>query len=499
MRRRGRRSGAGKTLGLLALLGVAGIAGVCLGRAWLIPSSQIEEEPAPAYDPPASVVDRLAGAIRFPTISNADPALTDEVAFEGLRAYLVRAFPRAHVTLKREVVNGSLLYSWIGTNDDLPPALLMGHLDVVPVAAGTENDWVHPPFAGVFDGTHIWGRGSMDDKVTVLGVMEAVEALLVEGFRPARTFYLAFGHDEEVGGARGAVEIARILQGRGVRLGFLLDEGPGLLAGTEPDIGAPLAQIGISEKGYLTVELVARGETGHASCPPAHTAVGRIARAITRIEDNPAPLHLPAAERARLTALASQLPFWRRAVYANLWLTEPFLLWWEAREGAAAPYRTTRAATMIQGGVKDNVLPSEARATVNIRLRPGQTSHEAIEVLAGIIDDPEIAIKTVIASEPSATVPMESRGYQVLHRSIREVFPDVVVVPKLVTGATDSRHYAAVSEASFRFMPMSITPADFGRYHGTNERLAAENYKEIIRFYRRLIMNLNGDWTLGAR
>jgi len=165
--------------------------------------------------------------------------------------------------------------------------LLMAHMDVVPVEAATESSWHQPPFSGRVAEGFIWGRGAMDDKASVMGLLEAVEHLLESGFEPQRTVYLAFGHDEEIGGNSGAAKIAGLLQSRGLELEYVLDEGLNIFNGIVPGISAPVALIGVAEKGYLTLQLTAESPGGHSSAPPEHTAITVISRALQRLEGRP--------------------------------------------------------------------------------------------------------------------------------------------------------------------------------------------------------------------
>src|SRR5437667_5196232 len=280
-------------------LGVLGL--VVLGNALRFRSRQLAVAPAPAMGLDADVAGRLAAALRLRTVSNQDPANLPRDEFLALHRQLEAAFPLVHRTLRREsVADLSLLYTWAGSEPGLPPLLLLSHLDVVPVDPATASSWTHAPFAGEIAEGYVWGRGALDDKVGVVGLLEATERLLAAGFRPRRTVCLAFGHDEEVGGGRGATSIARLLADRKVAPEFVLDEG---LAVTEDIVGgisAPVALIGIAEKGYLSVELVVESEGGHSSTPPRETAVGILAAAIHALEHHPAPATIARSEERRV-------------------------------------------------------------------------------------------------------------------------------------------------------------------------------------------------------
>lgn len=458
----------------------------------------VAETPVPAaaaFTAPAGAAERLAEAIRIPTISHEDSARFDAAAFAQLHELLRARFPRVHGALRREVVGGySLLYTWPGTEPPLPPLLLMGHMDVVPVEAGTEARWPRPPFSGSVEGGWIWGRGALDDKASVLGTLEAVEMLLAEGFAPRRTVLLAYGHDEEVGG-QGAEQIAALLRGRGVRPWMVVDEGGVIGQGLMPGVTRPTALIGIAEKGFVSVELTARAEGGHSSMPPRHGSIGRLAAAIQRLESSPMPARLDGAALQLFGRVGPEMPFAQRAVFANLWLTRPLVI--RTLEGAPssnAMIRTTTAPTIFQAGTKDNVLPSQARAVVNFRILPGDSVAGVVAHVRRVVDDTAVHVRAMegFSSEPSPVSRTDGEPYRVLERSVRQAAPDAVVAPYLVVGGTDARHYHAMSDGVFRFLPVRVTPDDLDRIHGTGERIAVRDYAAGIRFYRQLLVNASG-------
>jgi carboxypeptidase PM20D1 len=482
-----------KRIGLAFLLGLVLLLTVLLVRTARFTSRQLPSEPAAQLPVDATAAaERLAGSLRFRTISYEDPGQREEEQFAALRDYLQASFPRVHGALGREMVGqGALLYTWPGSDPALRPILLMGHLDVVPVEPGTEAQWTHPPFAGRIADGYIWGRGAMDDKLGVLGVLEAAELLLAQGHQPRRTVYLAFGADEEVGGAEGAARIAALLASRGVELELVLDEGGALTTGTVPGVTAPVAVVGIAEKGSLSIELIATAEGGHSSMPPRQTAVGITSRAIQRLEERPFPGGITGPTREMFDYVGREMGFGPRIVFANLWLFRPLV----ERQLAASPttdatLRTTTAATIFQAGVKENVLPSSARAVVNFRLRPGDSAAGVLERVREVVDDPRVELRLLgEGSDPSPVSPTDSPSWTLLQRTIRQVFPDAVVAPYLVVGATDARHFSALSPSIYRFLPLRLGPGETARLHGTDERISVENYAEAVRFYAQLMLN----------
>lgn len=452
-------------------------------------------EPAPVQ-PPLDL-DRaaatLADIIRVPVISTA-AGEADTAALDRLHALLAEKFPLTHATLTLEHVNGeALLFTWHGSDPTLPPLLLAAHQDVVPVEAGTEGDWRHPPFAGDIADGYIWGRGTLDDRSSLVAILEAVEGLLKEGIQPRRTLYLAFGQDEEVSGHAGAQQIAAVLRARGVRLDMAVDEGGLIGRGVIPGTGVPTAMVAVGEKGYATFKLEARYEGGHSSMPKPDSAATLLAAALLKVRNASPPPRLTPATRALLTTLAPDMPPLNRVVVANLWLTAPLVETMMAQSpAAAATLHTTYAPTVIRAGTKDNVLPQTAQALVNARLMPGDTVAAAGDRLRRAIADDRVAVSLESPDEAQDAPPVSDfngRQFAVLRRTINQVSPDAVVVPMITTGATDDRYYADIAAATLRFFPARYTPADLARLHGTNERIGVENYGEVIRFYRQLIIN----------
>ena len=472
--------------------GLAVLVAVMLVNTWRLPAPPaVATRPLPAPPDLEAASRRLADAVRIPTVSYAVPAAGAPDPFPAFHRMLETSFPRLHAALRREVVGGdSLLYTWQGSDPALAPILLTAHMDTVPVEPGTEGHWTHPPFAGTIADGYVWGRGTLDMKHAVMATCEAVEHLLADGYRPRRTILLAFGHDEELGGAHGAASIEAVLAQRGVHAWFSLDEGLAIIDGFIPGATRPIAQIGLAEKGILSLALTAHAEGGHASMPPPWTAVGRVARAVTRVEQAPMPASLDGPGGTSVRAMAPALPFAMRFALANTWLLGPAV----ERKLSASPVtnallRTTTAPSVIEGGTKDNVLPAEARAIVNFRLAPGDTMAAVKAHTVAAIDDPAVAVSQygTVANDASPVADARAPGYGLIAAAIARVAPNALVTPGLVLAATDSRHYGRVSDAAFRFLPVRLTPADVTRIHGTDERISVRNYGELIAFYEELI------------
>lgn len=429
------------------------------------------------------IAERLAGAIRFETVSPEDPADFRGEPFDRLEAYLRQTYPGVFAALSLEHVNGyTLLLRWEGSDDTLPPALFMSHTDVVPVSEAAAEKWSQPPYGGVVSEGYVWGRGALDVKTGVIFWLEAVEALLAEGVKPVRTVYLAFGHDEEIGGTQGAKRVAELLAERGIRLAMLFDEGGFMIEGHPLVPDKVAAMVTTAEKAYMNVRLRARGVSGHSSMPPRSTAIGRLARAIERVESNPMPARITMPVREMLEAAAPYQSFGRRFAFDNLWLTGPFVKNAFMKDDLnRALLQTTFAATLISGGVKANVIPELAEALVNVRILPGDTHDDVIAHLEEVIDDPEIEVLGERWGTSAPPASASGPAFQLAAEAVLEEIPEAVVLPGLVPGATDTRHFGDVADEVLRFVPMQLEISERSGAHGRDERILIEPLARSVR------------------
>jgi len=433
---------------------------------------------------------RLSGAIQFKTVSSQDPSEIDYEQFRLLQEHLEKAFPVVHSALDKKVIGEySFLYVWKGTDTQKKPILLLAHQDVVPAE---DIGWEYPPFSGTVAAGYIWGRGALDDKSAICGPMEAIEYLIKEGFKPARSIYLAVGHDEEIGGSDGAGKIAEYLKSQGLQFEYVLDEGLVVTQGIVPGVSAPAALVGTAEKGYLTLELIAEGEGGHSAMPPPQTMVGILATAIDKLQNNPFPIRMSGPTGDLFEYLGPEMKFPNNMVFANMWLFGPVVKGKLSVSPATnATIRTTMAPTMFQGSTKENVLPTQARAAVNFRLLPGDTVQSVTEQVQKIIDDPRVVVRSSAhpGVEPSPISSAETWSFGIMNKTIRDVMPDVVVAPSLVVVTTDCKYYVELSPSIYRFLPQRLSGEDLTRIHGLNERISIDNYGEFINFYIQLMRN----------
>jgi carboxypeptidase PM20D1 len=432
----------------------------------------------------------LSDTIRCQTISTQN---LNEVNWEPwlqLHKVLKKNYPYLHkVLLRKEINHYSLLYTWPGQDQSLKPILLAAHLDVVPAEKDTLSEWKNLPFEGVIKDGFVWGRGALDMKGHLVTILEAVEYLIREGYSPKRTIYLAFGHDEEVYGWHGAVQIAKYLEQKGIKLAAVLDEGGNLIDELFPGMKLPMALVGIGEKGFLTLNISAKGKPGHSSAPPRQTAIGIVARALALIDDHPMQARLDMLKPA-MEKVGYGLPLFRQVMLANSWLfKKPLLNWLQKNVQLNAQIRTTSAATMINGGVKDNILPICAQAKVNFRILNGDSIDTVIAHTKKVIADPRVEIKpeNQAAWGVSHLSPTDSPAYRTLELAIRQIIGDIPVAPNVFRGGTDGRHYEIICGQVYRFSPFMLAKEDAARIHGIDERVSIETLETMTNFFIRLL------------
>jgi carboxypeptidase PM20D1 len=446
----------------------------------------------------AAAVERLRALIRVPTVSRTAPAVADESQFIRFRALLAELYPRIHARLELEVVGGgTLLFRWPGRGTGAP-SVLMAHYDVVPA---DEPGWTEPPFDAELVGAdgdpeqRIRGRGAIDDKGALAVILEAVEEALDgsadSGFQPASDLYLSFGHNEETAGD-GAEAVVALFVKRGIRPALVLDEGGAVVEGAFPGVQAPIAVVGVTEKGIAGIELVVERSGGHASTPVRNGATARLARAILRLDSHPARASIPAPTLAMIRTLGAQARQPLAFVFRRAGVFRPLLTAAFARLGpeTEAMVRTTRAVTRLSGSAGDNVIAERATAMVNVRIAVGSSVEEAARDIRTAVDDPAVDVRVVYGSEPSPVSRSEGPVWQLLSDAITEVFPTAVVTPYVMLQASDSRHFAAISDGVYRFLPFDLRTEERAALHAIDESIRVSTYLRGIAFYRRLLRAL---------
>jgi len=468
------------------------VAGISLWRAASV-YQDVQYRPSAGLSPvvvdEAALVQRLSAAIQIPTVSKDDPDEVDPQPFLDFHQFLRNNFPRVHESAELNRINDySLVFKFPGVNPDLKPVLLMGHMDVVSVDEITAQQWRYAPYSGQVADGMIWGRGAIDDKSTVMALMEAMELTLVQGQAFERTIYFAFGHDEEVGGKQGAAHIARYFQEQGVSFEFVLDEGGVILEqGMMPGFEHKVAIIGIAEKGFVNIRLVVEQAGGHSSQPPENTGPGILAQAIVNLEANKFPTDIRFTNMT-FDKIGHYADFKSRLAMANQWLLgsviENTML---AKPKTAASIRTTTAVTMLSGSSKSNILPTKSTAVVNFRIMPGQTAEGVADYVKQVIDDPRVKLEVFMANNPSPVSKTDSYGYRLLEQTIRELDDEILVAPYMVQGGTDSKYFYPLSDAIYRFIMVKIDDQLLTAIHGIDERIAIDDYVRGVQYFHEII------------
>ena len=470
------------------LLAFVVIAAIVLFNTFRFSNTQPPKPSLPITGISDSAALHLSNAIRIKTISFGDTLAIDTAEFLKFRSFMESTYPLLHQKLQRQSFNEfSYVFTWKGKDTTLRPVVLMAHLDVVPVEAVAESKWTVPSFSGLIKNDTIWGRGAVDDKGSAIAIMEAVEQLLKEGFVPAQTIYLCFGHDEEITGKRGAAIISKWFIDNKIEPALVLDEGGMIDTENVKGLNRPLAIIGVGEKGYVNVDLTVEIPGGHSSMPNKETSIDVLNKAIENIRREQMPATITPAIREMLNKVGPYQGFATRMALSNLWLFKGMLIQeLEKSNKSNALIHTTLVPTIVNSGIKDNVIPSIAKATFNSRILPGETSDDVVNFIKKAVNDERVNIKkqTISLMEPSSATSTDNPQYKKIEDIVYKTVPDVIVTPYLVVGGTDSRHFRGFSNAVFNFTAIKNAKG----FHGIDERVGIDDLKRMIFFYKLLIM-----------
>jgi carboxypeptidase PM20D1 len=472
-----------KLLGVLFLLLIVVLVFNTVKDNKQLPKYTVEGKPAEND----SAALHLSQAIQIQTISFGDTLAIDTAEFIKFRSFLENTYPNVHSKLERKIFNQfSYVYKWTGKDTTARPYVLMGHMDVVPVEAVAESKWSVPSFSGAIKNDTIWGRGAVDDKVAVIAILESVEQLLKQNFTPNRTIYLCFGHDEEISGKRGAKVMSAWLKEQGIKPALVLDEGGQIDTKHFQQLKRPFAVIGTSEKGYANFDLSVEIPGGHSSMPANETAIDVLNKAIANIRAHSMEPAITPTMQELLNRTKTAESFSKRMVLSNLWLFQGLMIGQlEKTKETNAMVHTTLVPTILNSGIKDNVIPTVAKATFNSRILPGQTSEDVLKFITKAVNDNRVVIKkqTISLMEPSAITSSENSEFKKVEQIIYHSVPDVIVSPFLMIGATDSRYFRGFSDAVLNFSAVQ----DVKGFHGIDERIGKSDLNRMIFFYNQLL------------
>ena len=432
-----------------------------------------------------AAVEALAELVKCKTVSYSDHSLEDDGEFEKLIGKLPALYPNvfAACSLTR-LPDRALLFRWPGKSGK-NPSVLMAHYDVVPA---DEAKWEKPPFAAVIEDGVMWGRGTLDTKVTVNGVLSAANHLIGRGFVPEQDMFFAFSGGEEVNG-KGAPNIVDWFEKNGIEPAMVVDEGGAVVENVFPGVKAPCGLIGIGEKGMINAQFRTASSGGHASAPKPHTPVGILSAACKKVEEHPFKMHLTKPAAGMFDTLGRHSTFLYRLIFANLWCFGWVLdLMAKASGGEMnALLRTTVAFTQMEGSNARNVIPTEARMVANMRLNPADSVESALDYLRKTVGDDQVEITALESFEPSRVSQTTCEAWDKVAAAVAETWRGCIVSPYLMVQCSDSRHYGRISDKVYRFSAMDLSAAERATIHGNNEKIRLETVGKAVEFYIRLM------------
>ena len=436
---------------------------------------------------PTEAIAHMSRAIQIKTETPNDAYEFDTVTFFTYRKFIEKAYPLVHKNLPRTVIDSfNYVYEWKGTDTSILPMVLMAHYDVVPVEASAVKLWHAVPYGGEVKEGYIWGRGVLDDKSSMISILEAAELQLAKGFQPKQTILLCFGADEESSG-KGAMAVVKYFKSKNKRFDLVVDEGGEISTEDMKDIKRPIASIGVGEKGYVTLILTVQKEGGHSSIPSQSTAIDILSKGLYQLREKQMPAKLIPPIKAYLERVSGYTEnFGKKMALSNMWLFEKQVLNnLSASPSTNALVRTTIVPTIINSGVRDNVIPTFATAYVNSRILPGESQKDVFNFVEKTVNDTNIKITYYnnYSTMPSPTTDINSQAFQRVEKVINAIVDDVIVAPMLMVGATDSRNYREVSDGVINFTPITNAKG----YHGIDERLLVTDFQKCINFYSLLI------------
>ena len=430
-------------------------------------------------------IEILRELVRCKTVSYRDKSLEDNAEFEKFIKKLPTLYPNVFAKCEyMELEDRAILFKWAGKSSE-KPTVLMAHYDVVPV---DENGWEKPAFDAVLENDVIWGRGTLDTKVTFNGVLFSADTLIAEGFIPENDIYFAFSGGEEVNG-NGASNIVDYFEKNGITPNLVVDEGGAVVENVFPGVSAPCGLIGIAEKGMVDVEYSCKSNGGHASAPKPHTPVGILSSACVKMENNPFKSHITKPVREMFDTLGRHSSFVYRMIFANLWLFKGVLDILCKKSGGElnALMRTTVAFTQMSGSKASNVIPPEAKMVSNIRLNPDDTIDSAMEYINKTVNDSNVELKVLHGMNPSRISETDCESYERVAKAVASTWKGTIVAPYLMVQCSDSRHYGRISDKVYRFSAMDLTSEERATIHGNNERIRVDCANRAVEFYIRLI------------
>lgn len=505
---------------LFILFVIVVLAATLIIKTFTYPFAKLTDTAQPAeanFSPSQQAVERLAGGIRIPTVSNVNYEDTNFEPFDRFKTYLQQAYPDIYKTMDTITINKyGLVFHWKGKNAQAKPLLFLSHYDVVPVMDhdpttapkdsivfnindkpiapidSIQTAWLFPPFSGAVANGNIYGRGTLDMKGMLFSILEAADNLIQNGYQPEQDIWLAFGQDEEVSGRQGAVKIAEYFKEQGITFDAVYDEGGFIVAPKSAieSVDRPMALIGTGEKGFLTVNISVKGIGGHSSMPPLKGSLVYAAEIIEKLNNEQMPAEIIPPIESFLQNVGNEMGFVSKMAIANQWIMKPLLLKSLTKSAASnALVRTTTAITMAKGSDAPNVLTSVSEVTVNFRILPGNTVEQVLEHVKKVCEGFDVTLEVVSSREASAVSSDKTKGFEIIKSSLGQIYPDAIVTPYITIGGTDAYKYQIVSDNIYRLMPVLVNQYEQRLLHNENEHLSLENYGKMIWFFQNIMQN----------
>ena len=461
------------------------VAVILIRTLLFVPKKQDETSPEAINVDADKATRDLAEMIKCQTISHRNPDEDDEGEFLKFEQLLPKLFPKVYATCSFEKVgNRGLLLRWKGKNPD-SPSVFMSHYDVVSVEAA---DWQKPAFEGILEDGFLWGRGTLDTKGTLNGILQAAEALIAEDFVPNNDVYFAFGGNEEVSGD-GSYGIVQLFKQRGITPGLVLDEGGAVCTGVFPGVKKPIALIGTGEKGQLNIQYTVKGGGGHSSSPKANSPIIRLSRACLNVEKSSFKYTLSSPTAQLFDTAGRHSNFLYRMIFANQWIFGGVLGIYSKLAGGEfnAIVRTTTAFTQMSGSKGQNVIPAVATMVSNHRIIPGENVESVVAHVTKAVNDENVKVSVINGVDPSVISRTDCEAYERVRSTVAETWQDTIVTPYLMVAGSDSRHWGEISDKVYRFSAMALSKEERGMIHGNDERIPVETIVRTVEFFARIM------------